>query len=44
MLSTMFDITDPAVTDNGTQRYDYHEYEPEPGTNLNTTGEIRMHD
>jgi hypothetical protein len=24
-------------------RDEYHGYEPEPGTNLNTTGEVRMH-
>jgi uncharacterized circularly permuted ATP-grasp superfamily protein len=25
------------------QRHEYHAYESEPGTNLHTTGEIRMH-
>jgi hypothetical protein len=43
VLSNIFDVTDPIVIDNGTQRYEYHGYEPEPGTNLNTTGEITMH-
>ena len=43
MLSNIFDITDPIVIDNGIQRYEYHEYEPESGTELNKTGEIRMH-
>jgi uncharacterized circularly permuted ATP-grasp superfamily protein len=43
MLSNIFDVTDPIVIDNGIQRYEYHGYEPEPGTNLNTSGEIRMH-
>jgi hypothetical protein len=36
MLSNIFDVTDPIVIDNGIQRYEYHAYEPEPGTNLNT--------
>jgi hypothetical protein len=31
------------INDNGIQRHEYHAYEPQPGTNLNTTGEIRMH-
>jgi hypothetical protein len=43
MLSNTFDVTDPIVIDNGILRYEYHGYEPEPGTNLNATGEIRMH-
>jgi hypothetical protein len=43
MLSNIFDVIDPIVIDNGIQRYEYHAYEPEPGTNLKTTGEIRMH-
>jgi hypothetical protein len=43
MLSNIFDVTDPIVIDNGIQRYEYHAYEPEPGTSLNTTGEIGMH-
>jgi uncharacterized circularly permuted ATP-grasp superfamily protein len=38
-----FDVTDPTAIDNGIQRYEYQAYEPEPGTNLNMTGEIRMH-
>jgi hypothetical protein len=33
----------PIVINNGVLRYEYHGYELEPGTNLNTTGEIRMH-
>jgi hypothetical protein len=43
MLSNIFDVTDPIVIDNGIQQYEYHGYEPEPGTDLNRTGEIRMH-
>jgi uncharacterized circularly permuted ATP-grasp superfamily protein len=43
MLSNIFDVADPILIDNGIQRYEYHGYEPEPGTNLNTIGEIRMH-
>jgi hypothetical protein len=42
MLSNTFDVTDPIVIDNGIQRYEYQGYEPESGTNLNTSGEIRM--
>jgi hypothetical protein len=42
MLSNIFDVTDPIVIDNSIQRYEYHGYEPEPGTNVNMTGEIRM--
>jgi hypothetical protein len=43
MLSNIFDVTDPIVIDNGIQRYEYHGHEPEPGTNLNTSGEVRLH-
>jgi hypothetical protein len=43
MQLNIFNVRDPIVIDNGIQRYEYHAYEPEPGTNLNTTGEIRMH-
>jgi hypothetical protein len=43
MLSNVFDVTDPIVIDKGIQRHEYHAYVPEPGTNLNTIGEIRMH-
>jgi hypothetical protein len=43
MLSNIFNVTDPIVIDNGIQRYEYHAYEPEPGTCLNTTGKFRMH-
>jgi hypothetical protein len=43
MLSNIFDVTDPIVIDNGILRYEYYGYEPEPETNLNTIGEIRMH-
>ena len=39
----MFDITQPVQEDNSIQRYEFHGYEPEVGTNLNSTGEIRMH-
>jgi hypothetical protein len=42
-VSNIFDVTDPIVINNGIRRYEYYGYEPEPGTNLNTTGEIRMH-
>jgi uncharacterized circularly permuted ATP-grasp superfamily protein len=43
MLLNIFDVMDPIVIDNGIQRYEYHAYEPEFGTNLNISGEIRMH-
>jgi hypothetical protein len=43
MLSNIFNVTDLILIDNGIQRYEYHAYEPEPGTSLNTTGEIRIH-
>jgi hypothetical protein len=43
MLSTIFDVSDPVVIDNGSLRYEYLGYKPVAHTNLNTTGEIRMH-
>jgi hypothetical protein len=43
MLSNIFDVTDPIVIDYGIQRYEYHGYDPEPGNNLNTSGEVRLH-
>jgi hypothetical protein len=43
MPSDIFDVTDPIIDDNDILRYEYCGYEPEAGTNLNTTGETRMH-
>ena len=40
--STMFNITEPIQEDNGIQRYEVHAYGPEEGTNINSTGEIRI--
>jgi hypothetical protein len=43
MLSNRFDVTNPAVIDNGILRYENHGYKPEIGTNINTAGEIQAH-
>lgn len=43
MLSNIFDVRDPIIIDIVILRYEYHGYELEAHTHLNTSGEIRIH-
>jgi hypothetical protein len=40
--SVMFNVTEPIQEDNGRQRYEVHGYQPDQGTSINNTGEIRI--
>ena len=42
MQSDILRFTDTPLTDEGIERYEWHEYEPVARTNLNTAGEIRI--
>lgn len=42
MQSDILRFTDTPLTDEGIDRYEWHEYEPVSRTNLNTAGEIRI--
>jgi len=42
MQSDILRITEQPLTDEGIQRYEWHEYEPVARTNLNSAGEIRI--
>lgn len=41
-MSTILSFTDIPITDESIEEYEYHEYEPITGTNLNNAGEIRI--
>ena len=38
----ILNITESPIVDESIQEYEYHEYEPITGTNLNNSGEIRI--
>ncbi|XP_065651183.1 uncharacterized protein LOC136079373 [Hydra vulgaris] len=40
--SKVLHFTEDPIVDNGIERYEEHEYEPINGTNLNSSGEIRI--
>ena len=42
MQSDILRFTENPLTDEGIERYEWHEYEPVARTNLNTAGEIRI--
>jgi hypothetical protein len=42
MQSDILKITETPPTDEGIERYEWHEYEPVAGANINTGGEIRI--
>ena len=42
-MNSILRITDPIPSDNGIDRYEYVEYEPVAGTNLNTSGQDRLY-
>jgi len=42
MQSDILRFTDTPLTDEGVERYEWHEYEPVARTNLNSAGEIRI--
>ena len=43
-MNSILRITDPIPSDNSIYRYEYVEYEPVAGTNLNTSGQdIRLY-
>jgi len=42
MQSDILRFTDAPLTDDGIERYEWHEYEPLARTSLNSAGEIRM--
>lgn len=39
---SILDVTDKPIVDESIISYEYHAYDPESGTNLNNTGEIRI--
>jgi hypothetical protein len=42
MQSDILRFTEAPITDDGIEKYECHEHEPENGTNLNNAGEIRI--
>ena len=42
MMAYMLKFTDTPIIDESIEEYEYHEYEPITGTNLNNGGDIRI--
>ena len=42
MQSDILNITEASSVDEGIEKYEWHEYEPVSGANLNSAGEIRI--
>ena len=42
MMAGILKFTDILIIDDGIEEYEYHEYDPITGTNLNNGGDIRI--
>ena len=42
MMADMLKFTDTPITDDSIEEYEYHEYGPITGTNLNNGGDIKI--
>ena len=42
MMADILKFTDTSIIDENIKEYDYHEYDPITGTNLNNGGDIRI--
>ena len=42
MMADILKFTETPLTDESIEEYEYHEYEPITGTNLNNSGDIRI--
>ena len=41
-MNSILRITDPIISDVSIDKYEYYEYNPIVGTNLNSVGDIRI--
>ena len=42
MMAHMLKFTDTSIIDESIEEYEYHEYDPITGTNLNNGGDIKI--